>query len=121
MAKAKWALFTKDTFEGVIDDINHLLKDLEDLFPGAKETQLQLAVEEVERLTAGAVEQILGRLAERDEARDKRLEDALNGFSAPMAASTSDNVNQTNNFSGTNNDSIVSANIRELNWNAPKR
>ncbi|KAK5125380.1 hypothetical protein LTR85_000489 [Meristemomyces frigidus] len=113
--KAKWALFDKDIFEQVIDDITNIMNDLDNLFPASKARREDLARREVDLLGTEVVEQVLEWLSKKEAARDKILEEALVVLKASKepAVRESGTVTQTNHASG-NGKVLQGANFRDV-------
>ncbi|KAK4541725.1 hypothetical protein LTR36_007434 [Oleoguttula mirabilis] len=117
--KARWALFDKQCFEENIDNITHLLDDLDNLILATEAVRQKLAHAEAEQLGADTVQQIVNRLDENEQARDKLLEGALRDLKAASesAARPPQNGAQTNTF-GANNGGMQGRYFGDVTFNA---
>ena len=76
--KAKWALYKKDQFTELIDDLGSLVKDLEQLFPATLAKRQRLAEEEVAQIATTPEDRTrLADIASSPEVGDALLQEAI--------------------------------------------
>ncbi|KAH8651652.1 prion-inhibition and propagation-domain-containing protein [Ilyonectria robusta] len=85
--KAKWVLYDREHFKGMIECISEKTKELQELFPAARSTEKALIDKEVVELTWG-----LKLLKDAIQGQDRTLATALDAILKPVAEKVENTV-----------------------------